>query len=83
MDDGISILFPGDGLKIPTDEERDKADKFIAGWCSIMSEQPFKIARTHPDVSEEGFANNLAGEPTNRAFMRSQLRRWWARRGFK
>jgi hypothetical protein len=61
MSDWINDLFPGDGLEIPTDAERDRADE-VAGT---------KIARRHEGVSMPYFADPR----TNRAFMRSQIRR--------
>ena len=79
MSDWVSEMFPGDGFVIPDDAERDRADGVIAEWSVRWGEQPFTIDRVHPQVSDEGFANAMAGEPTNRAYMRSKLRRWWAK----
>lgn len=78
--DWVSKAFPGDGLELPTDEERDRADQLIDFWNERWNEREPHPERTHPDVSDEGFANYLAGTPTNRAYMRSRLRRWWAKR---
>lgn len=74
---GITELFPGDLFEVPSDEERDRADALIAEWAERWKEEPITIPRVHPDVTDEGFANHLAGRPTNRAYMRSKLRRWW------
>lgn len=76
-DDEFDEMFPGPGLEIPSDEERDRADALIAEWADRWNEGKFAIPRTHPDVSDEGYGNYLAGTPTNRAFLRSRLRRWW------
>lgn len=85
-EDWVAAMFPGDPLELPADAERDKADHLIEQWSKCWSEEPFAIARIlvpreHPDTSEEGYANALAGTPTNRAYLRSQLRRWWRRPG--
>lgn len=72
-DTGIDELFPGDGGQYPTDEERDRADQFIAEWAQRWGEPVVTVPRVHPDV----IGNYLAGQPTNRSYLRSQLRRWW------
>lgn len=77
--DWVSGMFPGPGLELPDDAERDRADELIAEWSQRWGEAPCVVARVHPDVTGEGFANYLAGSPTNRAYLRAQLRRWWAR----
>lgn len=69
--------FPGEGLELPTDAERQRADDLVAEWNQRWNENHPPIARVHPDTSEEGLASYLAGTPTNRAYMRAQLRRWW------
>lgn len=69
--------FPGEGLELPTDAERQRADVIVAERNQRWSEIHPPIARVHPDTSEEGAANYLAGTPTNRAYIRAQLRRWW------
>jgi len=66
----VEQMFPGDGLELPSDEERDHADRIITEWSLRWNEDVFTIDRrrgTHP------------GMPTNRAFLRSRLRRWWRR----
>lgn len=65
--DWIYDTFPGDGLEIPTDAQRDQADTIIADQAKRWNEQARTIAR----VSE------VTGRPTNIAYLRSQLRRWW------
>lgn len=75
--DWVAWLFPGDGLQLPTDQERDEADAAIAEWSARWGEHGVPVPRTYPDVTGEGFANYLAGTPTNRAYLRSRLRRWW------
>lgn len=79
--DWVDIMFPGDGLQYPTDEERDRADALVARWSQGWGEQVDVIPRAHPDVTDEGFGNYLAGTPTNRAYLRAWLRRWWLRPG--
>lgn len=76
-DTGISDLFPGPGLELPTDEERDRADALLAEWAYRWNEPVTTVPRAHPDTSDEGYANYLAGIPTNRAYLRSRLRRWF------
>jgi hypothetical protein len=71
--------FPGDGLRLPTDDERDRADAIIAQFSAQWGEDHPPIPRTHPDETDEGYGNTLAGYPTNRAYMRSRLRRWWTK----
>lgn len=80
MSDEFDRAFPGDGLELPSDEERDRADAMIARFNLQQGEQHPPVARVHPDVTGEGYASYLAGVPTNRAYLRSQLRRWWHRR---
>lgn len=75
--DWVSEMFPGDGLQHPTDEERDRADEVLVDWNGRWHESHPPVPRTHPDVTAEGFANYLAGTPTNRAYVRAYLRRWW------
>lgn len=79
-DSGVADLFPGDGFEYPSDDERDRADQLLAEWAQRWGEPVITVPRVHPDVSDEGFANYLAGQPTNRAYMRSKLRRWFAKR---
>jgi hypothetical protein len=78
--DWVSHAFPGDPFQQPSTEERDHADGIIADANTQWGESHRLIARTHPDVGDEGFGNYLAGMPTNRAYLRAQLRRWWGRR---
>lgn len=67
MNDNWTLdMFPGDGLEIPTDAERDRADAIIAKWAGRWGEGVVTIDRRHPD-----------GAVTNRAFIRSRLWRWW------
>jgi hypothetical protein len=85
--DWVDEMFPGDGLELPTDAERDAANHLIAQWnrrWEALYGAPeaahpahLPVPRVHPDTSDEGFANYLAGTPTNRAYLRSRLRRWW------
>lgn len=63
--DWVTDMFPGDGLEIPTDDERDRADALIAEWSTRWAE----ASRTIP--------RSLHGRPSNRAFLRSRLRLWW------
>lgn len=70
-------MFPGDPFTIPSNDVRDAADAVIRRFSEQWGEEPITIARVHPDVTSEGFANPLAGEPTNLAYVRSRLRRWW------
>ena len=71
--DWVANAFPGDGLQVPTDVERDYADGMLAEWCTRWGEPVRTVARVHPETAERG----LAGTPTNRAYLRSQIRRWW------
>jgi hypothetical protein len=66
--DWADNMFPGDGLVLPTDIERDAADHLIAQWNVRWGEIHPLVLRVHPDTNG----------PTNRAYLRSQLRRWWA-----
>lgn len=75
----VMDLFPGDAFDIPSDEERDRADNVLREWAIRWNEEPETIPRTHPETTDEGYANALCGEPTNRAYLRSRLRRWWGR----
>lgn len=75
--DWVSTMIPGDPLEIPSDAERHLANSTIAFWSEKWGETPFFIPAVYPDTTGEGFANTLAGTPTNRAFIRAQLRRWW------
>lgn len=77
MSDWVDEMFSGPGLELPTDEERGRADALVAEWAERWGEEARTVPRRHPDVTAEGFANYLAGAPTNRAFLRAQLRRWW------
>lgn len=79
MSDWITDMFPGDGMLHPTGAERDRADALLAEWAKRWGEPVQTIPRTHPEVSDEGFANYLCGYPTNRAYLRSRIRRWWAK----
>lgn len=78
--DWVSEMFPGDGLELPTEEQRDQADALIAEWSKRWGETPITVPRKHPDVPYEGLAKYVAGMPTNRAYLRSRLRRWWGKR---
>jgi hypothetical protein len=78
-DDWVSRMFPGDGAGCPTDEERQHADDLIATWNQKWGEKHPSVPRIHPESSDDSCANYLAGKPTNRAYLRSQLRRWWAK----
>lgn len=69
-DDWTQDMFPGDGLEIPSDDERDRADALIAEWAQRWQEAPRTVARRHSDTNA----------PTNRAFLRAQLKRWWAQK---
>ncbi|QDH91696.1 hypothetical protein SEA_PHRAPPUCCINO_18 [Mycobacterium phage Phrappuccino] len=60
MRDNVERMFPGDGREIPTDAERDRADE-LAG---------FAIPR-----QRLGAMPYFADPATNRAFLRSQVRR--------
>lgn len=82
--DWVSDMFPGEGLELPSDEERDKADALLAEWAARWREEPVTVPRTRP-VSVSRWVDGQAGSntyqvPTNRAFMRSKVRRWWAKR---
>lgn len=66
MNDQVYRLFPGDGLEIPSDEERARADLLVG----------FEIPR-----QREGRMARFADSRTNRAFMRSTIKRWCARTG--
>ena len=75
---GIAELFPGSGLEIPTDEERDRADALLGEWAARWGEQVVRVARVHPPaINHPLFHHELGGLPTNRAFVRAQLRRWF------
>jgi hypothetical protein len=81
--DWVADRFPGDGAELPTDAERDQADAVIREWSLRWREEPVPIARTLP-VKVSRWTDGQPGEvtrlmPTNRAFMRSRLRRWWAK----
>lgn len=76
-DDWVFDMFPGDGLQLPSDKERDRADEILATWDGRWHESHPPVPRTHPQKTDEGFANPLAGVPTNRSYMRAYLRRWW------
>lgn len=73
-DDWTVDMFPGAGEEIPSDEERDKADKLIADWAKVWREEVVTIDRVHPAVAG---GSPWEGKPTNRAFLRSRVRRWW------
>jgi hypothetical protein len=73
----VYIQFPGNGNEIPNDAERDRADEIIAMWSGRWHEDAITIARVYPASDDENSA--LAGQPTNRAYLRSRLRRWWVR----
>jgi hypothetical protein len=75
---GIADVFPGPGLEIPSDAERDRADELLAEWAARWGESYTVIARVHQPAIRVGlFASGLQGLPTNRAFMRAQLRRFF------
>ena len=73
--DWVTEMFPGNGFELPSDTERDLADNLVAQWNERWNENHPPIPRTYPDVTDEGYANFYAGNPTNRAYLRSQLRR--------
>lgn len=73
----VYVEFPGDAEEIPSDAERDRADALIATWSGRWRETPFTIDRVHPP--NDDWDSALAGQPTNRAYLRSRLRRWWLR----
>lgn len=62
----VMAMFPGSPIEIPSEEERDRADDLVG----------FKIPRHH-----EGRMAFFADSRTNRAFMRSQVKRWAYRTG--
>lgn len=62
----VMAMFPGSPTEIPTDDERDRADDLVG----------FAIPRVR-----EGRMSYFANPATNRAFMRSQVKRWAARNG--
>jgi hypothetical protein len=62
----VDRTFPGEGAEIPTDDERDRANAIIATWSTQWGERWTAIPSMDP-----------SGRPTNRAFIRSKLRRWW------
>jgi hypothetical protein len=65
----VQGLFDGPGLEFPTDNEWERSD-------SLLTEYGIKpVERRHPDASDEGLASFLAGKPTNRAYLRSHMRR--------
>lgn len=71
--DWADSMFPGEGLEIPDADERDRADGVIleteTRWGT--PEKAFKIDRVQKFEK--------ADQPTNRAYMRARLRRWWAK----
>ena len=82
--DWIEELFPGEGTQLPADDERDRADALLREWAERWGEHPRTVARTRP-VSVGRWVDGKPGAetyqvPTNRAFLRSQIRRWWAKR---
>jgi len=62
----VKEMFPGDGAEIPTKDERDRADELVG----------FEIPR-----SRTGSMSYFASPATNRAFVRSQVKRWALRNG--
>jgi hypothetical protein len=70
---GIADLFPGPGLDLPSDEERQRADDLVAQWNVRWGENHPPIPRTRT-VTDNGHTYDV---PTNRAYLRSKLRRWW------
>ncbi len=66
MSDQVEQLFPGCGHEIPSDEERDRADALVG----------FEIPRIHPQ-----YGVGPVCKITNRAFMRSRIKRWCAKTG--
>lgn len=60
----VEALFPGDPMAYPTDKERDRADDIVG----------YKLRRTR-----EGRLPYFVNPATNRAYLRSQVRRWAAR----
>lgn len=82
--DWIDELFPGEGLQLPADDERDRADALLREWAERWGEEPRTVARTRT-VKVGRWVDGQSGSqayqvPTNRAFLRSQIRRWWAKR---
>lgn len=77
-------ILPGDGWEIPTDDERDRADATLKRFDDQWGEQHTPIPRVHPEIQNEGTVvarpnpAYLVGQPTNRAYVRSRMRRWWA-----
>lgn len=67
--EAIEILFPGEGLAFPSDNERDEADALLLRWATQWSEPVVTVARVHSD-----------GTATNRAYLRSVLKRWFAKK---
>lgn len=65
MRESINQMFPGDGLELPTDDERDHADLLIDMWAKQWGEKSITIAR------------RIDGYPTNRAYLRARLKRWF------
>ncbi|WP_131721542.1 hypothetical protein [Mycolicibacter heraklionensis] len=65
MSDWVDELLPGEGTAIPSDAERLKADELIGG----------EIPRRRDDY----LRGSSYSVPTNRAFLRAQIRRWWRR----
>lgn len=77
MSDWVDENFPGDGHEIPADTEWDRVDALIAERASFLGVSPVAIYRKYPLSDLCRVANAVAGQPTNRDFLRSQLRRWW------
>lgn len=82
--DWVHRMFPGPGDELPTDQERDAADKVVAEWAAKWGEPGRTIARERTvQVSQwatGGRQDTPCTVPTNRAYMRAQLRRWWYHR---
>lgn len=66
--DWVDQMFPGEPIDIPDDDERQKADDLLVTWNERWHENQAPVPRAHMDRT-----------PTNRAYLRSYLRRWWAR----
>lgn len=77
--DWAAEMFPGDGSEIPDDAERDRADELITEWNHRWNETHPPIARVHADRPGSPVYRVDPSAPTNRAFLRAQLRRWWAK----
>lgn len=71
--ESIEKLFPGDGLEIPSDDERNEADALIRSFALLWNEPVIAIPRIWVAYGDHYI-------PTNRAFVRSRLKRWFAKK---